>query len=412
MDEAGRIASIGHARDGVRHHDVGDRVILPAATDLHVHFRDPGPPSAGESIATGTVEAALGGVSLVGEMPNTEPPVTSVDRLEEKIARARGRAAVDLLFYAAPTEPRRIAALARRAGAFKLYLSPTTGIEQPVSRASLPGLLAELSAHDLPVTVHAEDPALFRTDLAAVDPAGWNACRPAAAEASAAEELLAAPARLRLHVAHVTSAALAARLRQRGISFEVSPQHLLLSDRDGRDARFKVNPPLRDERTREELWQAYRSGAVPCLASDHAPHPAEAKDLRFDLAPSGMPGVETSVPLLLSRVRAGELSLEVLLATACDRPARWLGQPLGRIAVGHRANLLVVDFRERRRVRAAELAAPCGWSAFEGREAIFPVEHWRDGEQIVAGGEYVGRPTGRALRPEYAAGPAPLEAAD
>lgn len=404
VNEDGRISSIGHVRDGDRRHDVGDRVILPAATDLHVHLREPGPGSPTESIATGTIQAALGGVTLVGEMPNTDPPVTTSDRLEEKIQRATGRAAVDLLLYAAPLVPRELPVLARHAGAFKLYLSPTTGIDEPLGGATLPDLLRELAAYDLPVSVHAEDPTRFRDDRRAVDPASWSQRRPPEAEAGAVDQLLVAPPGLRLHVAHVTTASSAARLRRRGISFEVTPHHLLLSDRSGSDARFKVNPPLREETVRQDLWEAYRAGEVPCVASDHAPHAPEAKARGFDLAPSGMPGLETMLPLLLARVRAGELPLEVLLASACDRPARWFGQPLGRIAVGHRANLLVVDFRQRRAVHAGQLRAPCGWTAFEGREAIFPVEHWRDGERVVADGEYVGRPTGRVVRPEFAPG--------
>jgi dihydroorotase len=115
-----------------------------------------------------------------------------------------------------------------------------------------------------------------------------------------------------------------------------------------------------------------------------------------------MPNVETMLPLLLARVRTGELPLPVLLAAACDRPARWIGQPRGRIAIGHRADLIVVDFRDRRTIAARDLHAPCGWTAFEGWDGIFPREHYRRGERIVEGGEYVGGPTGTIVRPEFA----------
>lgn len=404
IGEDGRIVDVGRVRTGDRRHDVGDRVILPAAVDPHVHLRDPGGPDAAESIATGTVEAALGGVCLVGEMPNTQPVVSTVERFEEKAARVTGRAAVDVLLYAATSEPRELAGLARRAGGFKLFLSPTTGLDAPVPFAELPALFASLARFDLPVCVHAEDPRRFRSEPAH-DPKGWNHARPLEAEESAVAEVVrAAPLGLRLHVAHVTHAGSAERLVRAGVSFEATPQHLLLSEDSGTDARCKVNPPLRDEAVRRQLWELFRGGGVPCLASDHAPHGPEAKSVPFPDAPSGMPGVETMLPLLLSRVRAGELSLEVLLSAACDRPARWLGQPVGRIAAGHRANLLVVDFRQRRTIRAAQLRAPCGWTAFEGWEGIFPVEHWYDGERIVADGEYVGRPLGRVARPEYGPG--------
>ncbi len=405
IDEHGRIASLGRVRDGEHRHDVGDAVIVPAATDLHVHLRDPPGLASGESLPTGTVGAALGGVGLVGEMPNTEPPVDSLERFEEKAARVRGRAAVDVLLYAIPGDRRQLPALARVAGGFKVFLSPTTQLERPVAPDELARLLGDLASYDLPVVVHAEDPARFKAGTIPSDPRGWDLVRPPAAEASAVERVLAAaPAGLRLHVAHMTSADLAEKLLARGVSFEATPHHLLLSERSGADARFKVNPPLRDEPVRRALWETYRRGGVPCVASDHAPHPADAKARKFAEAPSGMPGVETMLPLLLARVRSGELPLELVLASLCDRPARWLGQPTGRLAVGHRANLLVIDFRRRSTVRADDLHAPCGWTAFEGHEAIFPSEHWRDGVRIVTEYEYVGRPDGRIVRPEFAPG--------
>jgi len=340
----------------------------------------------------------------VGEMPNTDPPTTTVDRLEEKEALVRGQAAIDVLLYASPPEASSVRRLSRRAGGFKLYLSPTTGIESVPSGEALAALLAELGQVDLPVAVHAEEPARFLHGSTAVDPPTWDGARPAAAEAAAVARVLDAPERIRLHVAHVTTAPVAEAVRDRHLSFESTAHHLLLASSDGPDARWKVNPPLRSALERAALWEEYRGGRVPVLASDHAPHSAESKALPFDLAPSGVPGVETTVPLLLAKVAAGDLPFPVLLQSACDRPARLLGQPLGRLSVGHRGNVLVVDFRARSRIHAERLRSPCGWSPFEGAEAVFPVEHWRDGERVVEGGEYVGRPTGSVVRPEYAPG--------
>lgn len=398
----GRILSVGRIRTGAPRRDVGEAVILPGATDLHVHLREPGGPDEVESIATGTQAAALGGVTLVGDMPNNSTAVTDADLLLEKARRVPGRAAVDVLLYASPTRADALDRLARTAGAFKVYLSPTTGIREVPDPKETAELLHRLAGLDLPVTVHAEDPAEFRPEVVAQTPVDWDQARPSSAESRAVERLLPAPSRLRLHVAHVTTVDIARRLRAGRVSFEATPHHLLLSNRSGIGPRFKVNPPLRSEPERLALWEAFRRGEIPCLASDHAPHSTESKDLPFDQAPSGMPGVETMLPLLLARVRSGELDLGTLLAAACDRPARWLGQPLGRIAPGHRANLLVVDFKARRPLSARTLHAPCGWTAFEGWEAVLPREHYRDGVRIVSEGEYVGRPAGVVVRPEYA----------
>jgi dihydroorotase len=398
----GRIISVGRIRTGAPRHDVGEAVILPAATDLHVHLRDPGGPAEVENIAAGTQAAALGGVTLVGDMPNNSTAITNADLLLEKARGVSGRAAVDVLLYASPMRADALDRLAHTAGAFKVYLSPTTGITEVPNRKETAELLHRLAGLDLPVTVHAEDPAEFRPEVVPQTPVDWDQARPSSAESRAVERLLPAPSRLRLHVAHVTTIDVARHLRAARVSFEVTPHHLLLSNRSGIDPRFKVNPPLRSEPERLALWEAFCRGEIPCLASDHAPHSAESKDLPFDRAPSGMPGVETMLPLMLARVRSGELDLGTLLAAACDRPARWLGQPLGRIAPGHRANLLVVDFKARRPLSARTLHAPCGWTAFEGWEAVLPREHYRDGVQVVAEGEFVGRPAGVVVRPEFA----------
>jgi dihydroorotase len=334
-------------------------------------------------------------------MPNNDPPITRVDRLEEKEARVVGRAAVDVLLYSTPNRVESVARLARRTGGIKLYLSPTTGIDTVPGRDAFLAILEALAPYDLPISVHAEAPGSFREDRPADDAAGWNARRPPAAEEAAIGWIERAPEQLRLHVAHVTLPTSVEALRTQGRSFEATAHHLLLSERAGPDPRFKVNPPLRSEEDRRALWTAFCRGEIPCVASDHAPHPADTKMGDFDRAPSGMPGLETTLPLLLARVRAGDLPLDVVLRTACDRPARWLGQPLGRIAPGHRANLLIVDFRDRRPIAGSELHAPCEWTAFEGWEAIRPREHWRDGEPVVRDGEYVGRPNGRVVVPEF-----------
>lgn len=405
IDDSGTIREIGRNLRGAPRHDVGESLLLPSATDLHVHFRDPGRVSGLEDLATGTVQAALGGVGLVADMPNTEPLVDSLERLGAKEARAHGRAVVDLLLYAYAGPRAPIAALALRAGAFKLYLSPTTEIAEPPAGPDLERVLARLAATNLPLSVHAEDPNLFHRDAAPANPRDWNRARPVEAERDAVESLLPAPRALRLHVAHVTEATIAARLRAEGHSFEASPHHLLLSERSGEGTQFKVNPPLRSEAQRQALWEAFVRGDVPCLASDHAPHLAAEKERPFPLAPSGMPNVETMLPLLLARVRSGALPLSTLLAAACDRPSRWIGQPRGRIAIGHEADILVVDFRDRRTIAARDLHAPCGWTAFEGWEGIFPREHYLRGRRIVEGGEFVGAATARVVRPEFASGP-------
>ena len=403
VDEQGRIGLVARSvRSSGARVDLGEAVLLPSATDVHVHFRDPGGPDPAETFESGTEGAALGGVGAVVDMPNTEPTVTDRQRWEGKAGRARGRLAVDVVLFGAAESPRAVRSLAPVAGGLKLYLGPTTGTESEWDPASVREVLAAASATDLPMSVHAEWAPAFGTSA---DPPSstedWNRLRPPASETEAVKLLLPASPHLRLHVAHTTLASTVDRLASEYVSCEATPHHLLLHAASGDDAYRKTNPPLRTEADRAALWARFAAGAVPMLASDHAPHHGDSKDRSFALAPSGVPGVETMLPLFLELVRAGRLPLPVLTAAAMDRPARWLGLPQGRLAAGHRANFIAVDFRRRGRVAAARLRSGAGWSPFEGWATIVPTWHFRDGIPIVEKGELVGGHPGRVVRPEY-----------
>ena len=311
-------------------------------------------------------------MALVADMPNNDPPMDSPDRLLDKANRARGRLAVDLLLYASAQPGAPIPALASVAGAFKLYLSPTTAVDRAPTPSELRPLLESVARTGLALAVHAEDPSLFEESPPPTNLGEWSSARPIGAERRGVDLLLPAPPSLRLHVAHVTDPLTAARLRSEGHCFEATPHHLLLAATADADPQRKVNPPLRSERVRAGLWEEFAAGRIPCLASDHAPHPSSAKQLRFSKAPSGVPGVETMLPLLLECARRGQVELATLLAAACDRPARWLGVPRGRISVGHRADLLVVDFRRRTELHGRDLHAAVGWTPFEGRDGRLP----------------------------------------
>jgi dihydroorotase len=404
IDQDGRIRRVAKdLRSSGDRVDLGEMVVFPAATDLHAHFRDPGGPDAAESFASGTEGAALGGVGTVVDMPNTVPPVIDRERWEAKASLASGRLAVDVVLFGSAATPRSIRSLAPVAGGLKLYLSPTTEVDDGFDPAGLPDVLEAAAASGLALSVHAEWPKSFVTPATPpVSSEDWNRSRPPAAETEAVDRLGKPPVSLRLHIAHVTLARSAIRAAETQISCEATPHHLLLSTRTDDSPLRKTNPPLRSETDRALLWAEFVAGRVPILASDHAPHHANAKSLPFDRAPSGVPGVQTMLPLFLELARAGTVPLPVLTAAAIERPARWLGLPVGRIAPGHRAHLIAVDFRSRRKVQASKLRSPAGWSPFEGRYAVFPAWHARDGVTIVDDGEWVGRATGGVVRPEYA----------
>jgi dihydroorotase len=410
IDDDGRIRRVAKdLRASGDRLDLGELVVLPAATDLHAHFRDPGGAEAAESFVTGTEGAAIGGTGTVVDMPNTVPPVTDRERWEAKASWTRGRLAVDIVLFGSAASPRAIRSLAPVAGGLKLYLSPTTDVEDAFDPSEFPAILEAAAATGLGLSVHAEWPGRFRSlPGPPASSEDWNRMRPPASETEAVERLLRGPESLRLHVAHLTLASTADRVAAAHVSGEATPHHLLLSARSGDDGFRKTNPPLRSEADRAALWAKFVAGEIPVLASDHAPHFANSKSLPFEKAPSGMPEVETMLPMFLDLARSGAVPLPVVLATAMERPSRWLGLPVGRIAVGHRAHLIAVDFRKRSRIEGRRLRSPAGWSPFEGRYGIFPRFHLHDGQTIVEEGEYVGRSAGRVVRPEYAPSPASL----
>ncbi|HVL87173.1 MAG TPA: dihydroorotase [Candidatus Thermoplasmatota archaeon] len=369
-----------------------DGMILPGAIDAHVHFRDPGA-TRKEDFASGTRAAAQGGVTTVLDMPNTDPPVVTRHAFARKLAIARRKAAVDFGLYAAPREDGALT-LGSRPIAYKAYLGPTTGGLR-VAPESLSHLFADATRNRVPVSFHAEDAGCIEeaSRRVVVDgPESHARLRPARCELEAVRRLLPFVRTGLAHVAHVTTQAAARILVSSRASFEVTPHHLLLTEKDlARDVRLKCNPPLRPSTDRAFLWRTLSAGKA-ILASDHAPHLPSEKRGVLSRVEAGVPGVETMVPLLMARVAAGVLPLRSLVAAACERPADRFGLARkGRIEPGRDADLVVYDPKTVATVEARRLSSKCGWSPFEGFSAVFPTHVFSRGRQVVEDGRFVGK---------------------
>lgn len=181
------------------------------------------------------------------------------------------------------------------------------------------------------------------------------------------------------------------------MSFEVTPHHMLLDSSMDLGAWGKVNPPLRRRADREALFAAFCSGDIPMLATDHAPHAHEEKERGFGEAPSGIPGVETGYAMMLALVKRGFMPLEVLMRAACSVPARTFGLNKGEIAEGRDADLVVVDPRQLTRISARGLHGKCGWTPYEGREALFPQAVFLRGRLVLRDGASVTERSGREV---------------
>jgi dihydroorotase len=385
--------------------------ILPGVIDTQVHFREPGAEHK-ENLASGTAAAALGGVTCVFEMPNTRPSTTTAEALDDKLARAAGRAHVDHAFFvgAAPENVAELGALERRPGCcgVKIFMGSSTGsllVEDDET------LLEVLKAGRRRCAVHAEDEERLRERLALVR-GGANVdqhpvWRDEETALRATRRLmgLARRAGRRVHVLHVTTADEMALLAAHKdiATVEVTPQHLTLAAPDCYErlgTLAQMNPPIRDEEHRAALWRAVRRCVVDVVGSDHAPHSLEEKAGQYPATPSGMPGVQTLLPLLLDHMNAGRLSLERLVDLTSAGPQRIYGiAGKGRIAVGYDADLTLVDLEARREITGDWLASKCGWSPFEGTSVTgWPVATILRGRAIARDGELLGAPSGRPAR--------------
>ncbi len=399
--EDGKIVTIRKLLTADEDHDYGDDLVLPGCIDLHVHFRDPGL-TYKEDFPSGTISAAIGGVTTVVDMPNTRPPVTTRDALDSKIAAVRGRAAVDYGLFAAPRTGKDLARLAA-ATAFKVYMAESTGGIQ-IDEEALADVLHAAGERKRLVVAHAEDARHFReTNASGLE--GHATARPKESEVSALNILSRRRGTAPVHVAHVTCVE-ALEAVPPGATTEVTPHHLFLDYTKPLGPFGKVNPPLRSRKDREALWKAFVGGRIDVVASDHAPHTVEEKEeVRFPDAPSGLPGVATSFPLLLRKVKSGDVELERIISAMATRPAAILGLAKGAIEIGRDADLVVVDPRRIEKVTAKRARYKCGWTPFEGMEASFPEAVYVRGEQVLEDYEPVAGGLGQMICPGHASHP-------
>lgn len=409
----GRIVALGQldsaAADEVL--DATGLTVLPGVIDSQVHFREPGNEHK-EDLESGTRSAALGGVTAVFEMPNTKPSTTTAAALQDKLDRAAGRAWTDHAFFigAADENAAQLGELEALPGCcgVKVFMGSSTGsllVEDDET------LLEVLRNGRRRVAIHAEDETRLRERLKLVRDGADVAMHPVwrdeevAIKATQRLLRLARQAGRRVHVLHVTTAEemdILARHKDLA-TVEVTPQHLTLSAPDCYErlgTLAQMNPPIRESRHRDRLWQAVAEGIIDVVGSDHAPHTREEKQGSYPATPSGMPGVQTLLPLLLDHMSQGRLSLERLVDLVSAGPARIFGiAGKGRIAVGYDADLTLVDLKVRREITEDWLAAKCGWSPFEGlRISGWPMATVIRGQIVMKEGELRGEPSGRPLR--------------
>ncbi|UZK64936.1 dihydroorotase [Sphingomonas sp. M1-B02] len=406
----GRIVAIGQVGDAGETVDCTGLDILPGVIDTQVHFREPGL-VAKEDLETGSRAAVLGGVTAVFEMPNTKPNTDSAEAIADKLARAKDRMWCDHAFYVGATNHNAasLAELERMPGTagVKIFMGASTGDLLVSDDANLARVLA---AGHRRVAIHAEDEFRMQERLGeriTGDPSSHPVWRDDESAILATRRILrlAREARRRIHVLHVTTPAELELLGQNKdiATCEVTPQHLTLAGEEAYPrlgTLAQMNPPIRSGAHRDGLWHWLNQGVPDVIGSDHAPHTLEEKAQEYPASPSGMPGVQTLLPLLLNHVAEGRMTLQRLIELTSAGAQRIFGiVGKGRIVAGYDADFTIVDLKARWTIEQSWLASRCGWSPFTGMAITGkPIGTFVRGRRVMWDGALAEAATGAPIR--------------
>ena len=325
--------------------DIKNNFVLPGLIDVHVHMREPGLAHK-EDFLTGSMAAAKGGITTFLDMPNTIPPTTTISALEEK-RKLAAKSIVNYGFnFGATLDNLSDIKKAKNIAAVKLYMDITTGAMKIEDYDAIRDIF---KASKLTV-IHAEDINIKN----AVDILAKNKIKN------------------RLHVAHVSSAKELSHAKQNAlknqITVEATPHHLFMTNKDiqALGAFAEMKPGLKTEQDQKALWQGIHSGMVDVIATGHAPHLKEEKEMAN--YPFGVPGLETMLPLLLDAFNNNRITLQKIMQLCCENPAKIFRiKNKGIIKGGYDADLVIADWGKRQAVRNEDLLTKCKWSPFEGK---------------------------------------------
>lgn len=419
--EEGKIIKIGmgpHMPQADHKTSLEHFLVLPGLIDGHVHLRDE-EKSYKEDFYTGTAAAAAGGITTVLDMPNNNPVTMSVESLRNRINRAQARILVNVGFYSEfPTENEEIGKIANEgAVGFKLFMTEQVGGLDPDNNSVLLEAFKLLSELRRKVAVHAED----RTELKNVkerlksskrdDMDAFIRVHSERAEVKAVERILGLAERSRasVHFCHISTEngmnkIVEAKRSGLSVTCEATPHHLLLSLDDLKriGTLALTMPPLRTRNHSEALWMEIRNGSVDVIGSDHAPHAVEEKDAESVWnVKVGIPGLETTLPLLLTEVKQGKLSIGDIAKLMAEKPAEIFNlKSKGFLRTGYDADLTVVDLKTKSLIEASTFKSKAKFSPFDGRLVVGkPVKTYVHGVLVLDEAEIVAKAgTGEVVR--------------
>ena len=403
----GKIIEIGKINNEAKEiYDASNLTVLPGCIDTQTHFREPGSTDT-EDLHSGSRAAIVGGITSVFEMPNTNPPTSNKTEFQRKLDLAKNRMYCNHAFYFGATadNAKDLASLKNLVGCcgIKLFAGSSTGNLLVAAEEDIDRVFQNSSKV---VAVHSEDEEILNTNKKLIkrgDVHSHPVWRSVECAMSSTRRIVRIAERYnkKAHILHVTTKEEIDFLSQHkgNITFEITPQHLTLYAPDCYDklgSYAQMNPPLREKSHYDRLWYAVKNNFNDTIGSDHAPHLKINKDKEYPNSPSGMPGVQTLMPVMLNHINNGKLSLEQLINSVCENPVKIFGiKNKGFIKRGYDADFTIVDMNKVIEIKNEKIESKCSWSPFhEYKLKGTPVSTIIAGEIKMREGKIIGKPSG------------------
>ena len=389
--------------------DVEGQIVLPGCIDTQTHFREPGSTDT-EDLHSGSRAAIAGGITSVFEMPNTNPPTSNIKEFQRKLDLARNRMYCNYAFYFGATADNSedLASLKSLEGCcgIKLFAGSSTGNLLVADEDDIDKVFQNSSKV---VAVHSEDEAILNMNKKLIKQGDvhthpiWRSVE-CAMSSTRRIVRIAEKYNKKAHVLHITTKEEIDFLSQHkgNITFEITPQHLTIYAPDCYDklgTYAQMNPPLRDKSHYDRLWYAVKNNLNDTIGSDHAPHLKINKDKIYPGSPSGMPGVQTILPIMLDHVNNKKLTLNQLVKFMCENPCKIFGiKNKGYIKEGFDADLTIIDMNKTQVIKNEMIASKCGWTPFNDYKVRgFPVGTIVNGNIVMSEGKIISKAEGKPL---------------
>ena len=406
----GKIQDIGQISEKANDiFDANGLTVLPGCIDTQTHFREPGSTDT-EDLNSGSRAAIAGGITAVFEMPNTNPPTSNIKEFKRKLDLAKNRMYCNYGFYFGATADNvnQLAKLKDLEGCcgIKLFAGSSTGNLLVADEKDIDKVFQNSSKV---VAVHSEDEEILNKNKKLIKNGEVHShpvWRSEEAAISSTRRIVRIAERYnkKAHILHISTKQEIDFLSQHkgNITFEITPQHLTIYAPDCYDklgTYAQMNPPLRDKSHYDRLWFAVKNNLNDTIGSDHAPHLKVNKEKEYPNSPSGMPGVQTLLPVMLNHVNDGKLSLKQLINLVCENPIEIFGiKNKGFIKKGYDADFTIVDMNKDIKIKNINIESKCGWSPFDGFTFKgSPVATIINGKIKMLNGKILGKPEGLPL---------------